>query len=98
MFNLGSLSIEEFVFKTNRMDFLFLLFEHGQTLGAVPLALGLGHQAHAAEVEPLDGTIRIVTPNHLAVRNLLENFINRYEGNCTNKLDRFSSDVNILFF
>ena len=47
-----------------------LLLEHGQTLGAIPLALRLVGQIHAAEVEPLDGTILVVAANHLTVRNL----------------------------
>ena len=30
----------------------------GGTLGAVPLALGLGGESHTLEVEPLDRTLR----------------------------------------
>ncbi len=84
-----SLSIVDFVFKKTGI-FLFLLFEHGQTLGAVPLALGLGHQTHAAEVEPLNRTIRIVATNHLAVRNLLENFINHFSRQLSQKAGPFT--------
>ena len=47
-----------------------LLLEHGQTLGAIPLALRLVGQVHAPEVKPLDGTILVVATNHLTVRNL----------------------------
>ena len=38
------------------MESLFLL-EHGEALGTVPLPLGLGREGHAAEMEPLDGTV-----------------------------------------
>ena len=38
------------------MESLFLL-EHGEALGTVPLPLGFGGERHAAEVEPLDGTV-----------------------------------------
>ena len=48
-----------------------MFLEHRQTLGAVPLALGLGLQSHAGEVEPLDGTVLVVTPDHLAVADLV---------------------------
>ena len=47
-----------------------LFLEHGQTLRAIPLALGLVAEVHAPEVEPLDGTILVVAPNHLTVGHL----------------------------
>ena len=47
-----------------------LFLEHGQTLGAIPLALGLVAEVHAPKVEPLDGTILVVAPNHLTVGHL----------------------------
>jgi len=48
----------------------FFLLEERQALGAVPLALGLCDQVHAAKVEPLDGAVGVVAANHLAVRHL----------------------------
>ena len=47
-----------------------LFLEHGQALGAIPLALGLVAEVHATKVEPLDGTILVVATNHLAVGHL----------------------------
>ena len=51
-------------------DLLLFLLEHGYTLGAVPLALGLGGEGHAAEMEPLDRTVLVVAPDHFAVGHL----------------------------
>ena len=48
-----------------------LLLERGGALGAVPLALGLGGDVEAAEVEPLDGAVVVVAPDHLAVAHLV---------------------------
>ena len=47
-----------------------LFLEHGQALRAIPLPLGLVAQVHAAKVEPLDGTILVIAPNHLTVGHL----------------------------
>ena len=47
-----------------------LLLEHGQALGAVPLALGLVAQVHAPEVEPLDRAVLVIAAYHLPVRHL----------------------------
>jgi len=51
--------------------FSFLLFEHWKTFWTIPLALGFCGQTHAAEMEPFDGTILVITSNHLTIRNLL---------------------------
>ena len=47
-----------------------LFLEHGEALGAVPLPLGLVAEVHAPKVEPLDGTILVVAPNHLTIGHL----------------------------
>ena len=48
---------------------LFLL-ELRDALGAIPLPLGLRGEIHATEVEPFDGTVRVVAPDHLSVTYL----------------------------
>ena len=67
-------------FNINRVECIFLgwlwlrlsfLLECRSTLWAVPFSLGLGGEIHAAEVEPLDGTVLVVTANHLAVADLV---------------------------
>ena len=47
-----------------------LLLEHWQALGAIPLPLWLVTQVHTAKVEPLYGTVLVVTPNHFTIGNL----------------------------
>lgn len=46
---------------------LLFLLEARDALWAIPLSLWLRREAHAAKVEPLDGTVRVVAPDHLAV-------------------------------
>ena len=54
-----------------------MLLEHRETLGTVPLALGLRLQRHAGEVEPLDGTVLVVAADHLPVAHLLAQAVGR---------------------
>ena len=44
-----------------------LLLELRDALGAIPLPLGLRGEIHAAKVEPLDGTVRVIAADHLTV-------------------------------
>ena len=44
-----------------------LLLERWSTAGAIPLALGLGGDVQAPKVEPLDGTVGVIAPDHLTV-------------------------------
>ena len=57
--------------RTRQQTLLSLFLKRWRTLRTVPLPLGLGGQVHAAEVEPLDGTVLVVTPDHLAVADLV---------------------------
>lgn len=57
-----------------------LLLEGWSTPGTVPLPLGLGGDVQAPEVEPLDGTVVVVTPDHLAVGHLVAEAVGRLVG------------------
>ena len=57
-----------------------LLLEEWRTLRAVPFPLRLGSQVDAAEVEPLDRTVRIVATDHHAVGDLLTDAVRRLVG------------------
>ena len=39
-----------------------LLLEHSRAFWAIPSSLGLGLETHAAEVEPFDRAVLVVTP------------------------------------
>ena len=54
-----------------------MFLEHGETLGAIPLAARLLLQGHAGEVEPLDGTVLVVAADHLPVAHLLAQAVGR---------------------
>ena len=61
-----------YIIDTNdRNNGLSLLLKHWLAFWAVPLALGFGMQIHATKMEPLNGTVLVVTPNHFTVRHLL---------------------------
>ena len=45
--------------------------------GAEPFALGFGRESDASEVEPFDGTIHVVAPDHLSVRDLVADAVSR---------------------
>ena len=74
---------------------LLVLLEHGGTFGAVPLALGLGGEAHAAEVEPLHRAVEVVTTYHLAVRDLEEQVENKEQENIVKKTESSQVDQEI---
>ena len=57
--------------RTRQQTLLSLFLKRRRTLRTVPLPLRLGGQVHAAEVEPLDGTVLVVAPDHLAVADLV---------------------------
>ena len=57
-----------------------LLLEGRSTPGTVPLPLGLGGDVQATEVEPLDGTVVVVAPDHLAVGHLVAEAVGRLVG------------------
>ena len=50
---------------------LLFLFEQSDALWAVPLPLGLVGEPHASKVEPLDGAVVVVAPDHLPIGHLL---------------------------
>uniref|UniRef100_A0A6B0UH62 Putative secreted protein n=1 Tax=Ixodes ricinus TaxID=34613 RepID=A0A6B0UH62_IXORI len=50
---------------------LLLLLPVGRALGAEPLPFRFTRQAHAGEVEPLYGTVRIVAANHFSIGDLV---------------------------
>ena len=54
-----------------------LLFPVRGALGAEPFALGFGRESDASEVEPFDGTIHVVAPDHLSVRDLVADAVSR---------------------
>ena len=55
--------------RLSKASLLFLL-EDRDAFWTIPLSLRLCCETHAAKVEPLDGTVHIVTTNHLAIGNL----------------------------
>ena len=59
-------------------SFLLVFLHLGRTLGTVPLALHWATQSHALEVEPLDWTLGVVAPNHLAERHAAACAVSRF--------------------
>lgn len=59
--------------------YLFLLAFLGAAW-AEPLPPRLGRQPHTGKVEPLDGTIRVVTANHLSIGDLVTKAIGGFVG------------------
>ena len=66
---------------SNNSSFLSsLLLEGWRAAGTVPFALGLGGDVQTPEVEPLDGTVVVVAPDHLAVGHLVAEAVGRLVG------------------